>query len=171
MCYDIYVWIIWISCLNLFLKQQKRQKTISIPARYRYGFGKIEHGEFEIEPPPSWGVFLCGQTNSGTGCPIEIFQKRKMFRIEFPEILAWFQTPQTVSRPSRPDFQPRKTNSGTKRPIEIFKKRKMIRIEFPEFLAWFQTPQTVSRPSRPCPDRDHDKGHDQHWSYMIENFS
>ena len=65
------------------------------------------------------------------------------------KFLAWFQTPQTVSRPSRPDFQPRKTNSGTRRPIEIFKKRKMIRIEFPEFLAWFQTPQTVSRPSRP----------------------
>ena len=72
-----------------------------------------------------------------------------MFRIEFPEILAWFQTPQTVSRPSRPDFQPRKTNSGTRRPIEIFKKRKMIRIEFPKLLAWFQTHQTVSRPSRP----------------------
>ena len=72
-----------------------------------------------------------------------------MFRIEFPEILAWFQTPQTVSRPSRPDFQPRQTNSGTRRPIEIFKKRKMIRIEFPKLLAWFQTPQTVSRPSRP----------------------
>ena len=76
-----------------------------------------------------------------------------MFRIEFPEILAWFQTPQTVSRPSRPDFQPRKTNSGTRRPIEIFKKRKMIRIEFPKLLAWFQTHQTVSRPSRPFPDR------------------
>ena len=88
-------------------------------------------------------------TNSGTRRRIEIFQKRKMFRIEFPEILAWLQTPQTVSRPSRPDFQPRKTNSGTRRPIEIFKKSKMIRIEFPEFLAWFQTPQTVSRPSRP----------------------
>ena len=72
-----------------------------------------------------------------------------MFRIEFPEILAWFQTPQTVSRPSRPDFQPRKTNSGSRRPIEIFKKRKMIRIEFPKLLAWFQTHQTVSRPSRP----------------------
>ena len=72
-----------------------------------------------------------------------------MFRIEFPEILAWFQTPQTVSRPSRPDFQPRQTNSGTRRPIEIFKKRKMIRIEFPKVLAWFQTPQTVSRLSRP----------------------
>merc|ERR1712024_415174 len=95
-------------------------------------------------------VFFCAKnSNSGTRRRIEIFQKRKMFRIEFPEILAWFQTPQTVSRPSRPDFQPRKTNSGTKRPIEIFKKRKMIRIEFPEFLAWFQTPQTVSRPSRP----------------------
>ena len=72
-----------------------------------------------------------------------------MIRIKFPEFLAWFQTPQTVSRPSRPDFQPRQTNSGTRRPIEIFKKSKMIRIEFPEFLAWFQTPQTVSRPSRP----------------------
>merc|ERR1712051_867542 len=74
---------------------------------------------------------------------------------EFPEILAWFQTPQTVSRPSRPDFQPRKTNSGTRRPIEIFKKRKMIRIEFPKLLAWFQTPQTVSRPSRPSRPSSH----------------
>ena len=72
-----------------------------------------------------------------------------MIRIEFPKLLAWFQTPQTVSRPSRPDFQPRKTNSGSRRPIEIFKKRKMIRIEFPKLLAWFQTHQTVSRPSRP----------------------
>ena len=105
-------------------------------------------------PPPFMSCFLVRSgTNSGTRRRIDIFQKRKVFRIEFPEILAWFQTPQTVSRPSRPDFQPRKTNSGTKRPIEIFKKRKMIRIEFPEFLAWFQTPQTVSRPSRPCPDR------------------
>ena len=92
---------------------------------------------------------MCEKINSGTRRRIEIFQKRKMFRIEFPEILAWFQTPQTVSRPSRPDFQPRKTNSGTRRPIEIFKKRKMIRIEFPKLLAWFQTHQTVSRPSRP----------------------
>merc|ERR1712020_743732 len=88
-------------------------------------------------------------TNSGTRRRIDIFQKRKMFRIEFPEILAWFQTPQTVSRPSRPDFQPRKTNSGSRRPIEIFKKRKMIRIENPKLLAWFQTPHTVSRLSRP----------------------
>ena len=72
-----------------------------------------------------------------------------MIRIENPKLLAWFQTPQTVSRPSRPDFQPRKTNSGSRRPIEIFKKRKMIRIEFPKLLAWFQTHQTVSRPSRP----------------------
>ena len=93
--------------------------------------------------------FVRSDTNSGTRRRIDIFQKRKMFRIEFPEILAWFQTPQTVSRPSRPDFQPRKTNSGTRRPIEIFKKRKMIRIEFPKLLAWFQTHQTVSRPSRP----------------------
>ena len=61
----------------------------------------------------------------------------------------WFQTPQTVSRPSRPDFQPRKTNSGSRRPIEILKERKMITIEFPKLLAWFQTHQTVSRPSRP----------------------
>ena len=51
MCYDIYVWIIWISCLKFCLKQQKRQKTISIPARYRYGFCKIEQCKFEIEPP------------------------------------------------------------------------------------------------------------------------
>ena len=72
-----------------------------------------------------------------------------MFRIEFPEILAWFQTPQTVSRPSRPSRPSSQTNSETGRPIEIFKKRKMIRIEFPKLLAWFQTPQTVSRPSRP----------------------
>ena len=101
-------------------------------------------------PPPFMRCFFVRfDTNSGTRRRIDIFQKRKMFRIEFPEILAWFQTPQTVSRPSRPDFQPRKTNSGTRRPIEIFKKRKMIRIEFPKLLAWFQTPQTVSRPSRP----------------------
>merc|ERR550525_735316 len=88
-------------------------------------------------------------TNSGTRRRIDILQKRKVFRIEFPEIPARFQTPQTASRPSRPDFQPRKANSGSRRPIEIFKKSKMIRIEFPEFLAWFQTVQTVSRPSRP----------------------
>merc|ERR1719500_2520633 len=92
-------------------------------------------------------------TNSGTRRRTDIPQKRKMFRIEFPEILAWFQTPQTAPRPSRPDFQPRKTNSGTKRPIEIFKKSKMIRIEFPKPLARLQTHQTASRPSRPFPDR------------------
>ena len=91
-------------------------------------------------PPPPWrAVFLCDlellpkNTNSGTRRRIDIFQKRKMFRIEFPEILAWFQTPQTVSRPSRPDFQPRKTNSGSRRPIEILKERKMITIEFPRW--------------------------------------
>ena len=28
---------------------------------------------------------------------------------QFPEFLAWFQTPQTVSRPSRPNFQPHRT--------------------------------------------------------------
>ena len=32
-----------------------------------------------------------------------------MIRIEFPKFLAWFQTPQTVSRPSRPNFQPHRT--------------------------------------------------------------
>merc|ERR1719189_2333798 len=90
---------------------------------------------------------------SGAGRRIDIFQKGKMFGVEFPEVLAWFRTPRTVSGPSGPDFQPRKTNSGSRRQIEIFKKRKMIRIEFPKLLAWFQTHQTVSRPSRPCPDR------------------
>merc|ERR1712218_343888 len=105
-------------------------------------------------PPPFMSCFLVRSgTNSGTRRRIDIFQKRKVFRIEFPEILAWFQTPQTVSRPSRPDFQPRKTNSGSRRPIEILKERKMITIEFPKLLAWFQTHQPVSRPSRPCPDR------------------
>ena len=64
-------------------------------------------------PPPSWGVFLCGQTNSGTRRPFEIFKKRKMFRIEFPKVLAWFQTPLTVSRPSRPNFQPRKDQNSS----------------------------------------------------------
>ena len=106
-------------------------------------------------PLPLHEVFFCAKnSNSGTRRRIEIFQKRKMFRIEFPEILAWFQTPQTVSRPSRPNFQPHRTNSGTRRPFEIFKKRKMFRIEFPKFLAWFQTPQTVSRPSIPIPARN-----------------
>ena len=32
-----------------------------------------------------------------------------MIRIENPKLLAWFQTPQTVSRPSRPNFQPHRT--------------------------------------------------------------
>ena len=40
---------------EVLFKTTKRQKTISIPARYRYGFGKIEHGEFEIEPLPRGG--------------------------------------------------------------------------------------------------------------------
>ena len=114
-----------------------------------------------VSRPSRRAVFWCDlillpkNTNSGTRRRIEIFQKSKMIRIENPKLLAWFQTPQTVSRPSRPDFQPRKTNSGTRRPIEIFKKRKMIRIEFPKLLAWFQTPQTVSRPSRPSRPSSH----------------
>merc|ERR1712016_423463 len=79
--------------------------------------------------------------NSGTRRRIEVFKKKKMIRIEFPKLVAWFQTPQTVSRPSRPNFQPRKdpnssgwnpscflcghtSNSGTRRRIEIFKKKK-----------------------------------------------
>merc|ERR1712208_148350 len=57
--------------------------------------------------------FVRFNTNSGTRRRIDIFQKRKMFRIEFPEILAWFQTPQTVSRPSRPNFQPHRTVEHT----------------------------------------------------------
>ena len=105
-----------------------------------------------VSRPSRRAVFLCDlellpkNTNSGTRRRIEIFQKSKMIRIENPKLLAWFQTPQTVSRPSRPSSH---TNFGTRRRIEIFKKRKMIRIEFPKVLAWFQTPQTVSRPSRP----------------------
>ena len=42
--------------MKFCLKQQKRQKTISIPARYRYGFGKIEHGEFELLPGGKGGA-------------------------------------------------------------------------------------------------------------------
>ena len=64
-------------------------------------------------PPPSWGVFLCEKINSGTRRRIEIFQKSKMIRIENPKLLAWFQTPQTVSRPSRPNFQPHRTVEHT----------------------------------------------------------
>ena len=40
-------------------------------------------------------------------------QKSKMFRIEFPKLVAWFQTPQTVSRPSRPNFHPHRTIDHT----------------------------------------------------------
>ena len=47
--------------------------------------------------------------NFGSRGPFEIFKKRKMIRIEFPKFLAWFQTPQAVSRPSRPNFQPHRT--------------------------------------------------------------
>ena len=47
--------------------------------------------------------------NFGPRRPFEVFKKRKMIRIEFPKFLAWFQTPQTVSRPSRPNFQPHRT--------------------------------------------------------------
>ena len=118
---------------------------------------RLSRSNFQPRKDPNssgWNpsCFLCDlellpkNTNSGTRRRIEIFQKSKMIRIENPKLLAWFQTPQTVSRPSRPSSH---TNFGTRRRIEIFKKRKMIRIEFPKVLAWFQTPQTVSRLSRP----------------------
>merc|ERR1711936_1367584 len=71
--------------------------------------------------------------NFGPRRPFEVFKKRKMIRIEFPKLLAWFQTPQTVSRPSRPSSH---TKFGTRRRIEIFKKRKMIRIEFPKAVVF-----------------------------------
>merc|ERR1711997_1381657 len=57
--------------------------------------------------------FVRFDTNSGTRRRIEIFQKSKMIRIENPKLLAWFQTPQTVSRPSRPNFQPHRTVEHT----------------------------------------------------------
>ena len=98
-------------------------------------------------------ILLPENTNSGTRRRIEIFQKRKMFRIEFPLILAWLQTPKTVSRPSRPSTLSSQTCCGTRRTIEFFKRRKMFGIELPKVLPLFQTPLTVSRLSRPwdCP--------------------
>ena len=76
-----------------------------------------------------------------------------MIRIEFPKLLAWFQTPQTVSRPSRSSTLSSQTCCGTRRTIEFFKRRKMFGIELPKVLPLFQTPLTVSRLSRPwdCP--------------------
>ena len=76
-----------------------------------------------------------------------------MFRIEFPKLLPHFQTPKTVSRPSRPSTLSSQTCCGTRRTIEFFKRRKMFGIELPKVLPLFQTPLTVSRLSRPwdCP--------------------
>ena len=46
--------------------------------------------------PPLGEVFFCaGRLTLEPDVGLKFFKKRKMFRIEFPEILAWFQTPQT----------------------------------------------------------------------------
>ena len=91
-------------------------------------------------------------TNSGTRRRIDIFQKSKMIRIENPKLLAWFQTPRTVSRPSRPNFQPHRTVEHTSQklvspqpPFTLKPRPKGAK----KISAWFQTPQTVSRLSRP----------------------
>merc|ERR1712001_250023 len=99
------------------------------------------------------------KTNSGSRRPIEIFKKSKMIRIEFPKLLAWFQTPQTVSRPSRPfPDRPDPISSLTEllsthlrnwclsNPHSLLNRARRAQRKF---LAWFQTPHTVSRPSRP----------------------
>merc|ERR1712001_67290 len=99
------------------------------------------------------------KTNSGSRRPIEIFKKSKMIRIEFPKLLAWFQTPQTVSRPSRPfPDRPDPISSLTEllsthlrnwclsNPHSLLNRARRAQRKF---LAWFQTPHPVSRPSRP----------------------
>ena len=65
-----------------------------------------------------------------------------MIRIEFPKLVAWFQTPQTVSRPSRPSSQ---TNSGTRRPIEMDDEvENTIDLKFEIKLEWFDHRHTYN---------------------------
>ena len=53
--------------------------------------------------------------NFGSGGPFEVFKKRKMMRIEFLIILAWFQTPQTMFRGSKTPRRPRNINKSKNR--------------------------------------------------------
>ena len=99
-------------------------------------------------------------TNCGTRPRIEIFQKSKMIRIENPKLLAWFQTPQTVSRPSRPNFQPHRTVEHTSQklvspqPPFTLKPRpkgaKKISGLVPDTSYRFQTVQTQFPASQNC---------------------
>ena len=119
-----------------------------------------------VSRPSRRAVFWCDlillpkNTNSGTRRRIEIFQKSKMIRIENPKLLAWFQTPQTVSRPSRPNFQPHRTVEHTSQKLVSLqppftlkprpKGAKKISGLVPDTSYRFQTVQTQFPASQNC---------------------
>ena len=113
--------------------------------------------------PSGWSPSLSvtpEKTNFGTRRRIEIFQKSKMIRIENPKLLAWFQTPQTVSRPSRPNFQPHRTVEHTSQKLVSLqppftlkprpKGAKKISGLVPDTSYRFQTVQTQFPASQNC---------------------